>query len=158
MALTVDHLKDDVFEYIKGVLFQYRHNTRGWKTRAIARGILKPWEPCKGIPDDLKEVSLDVVEMIVQGQGFLFMNVDRDTSSEPIDCPDEYGDPVSAAAEQAYRRGFYQGFYRCYVDGEGVDKERLEDFMFGELHEWRYRVSLSKAFYPPSLVDIPHRA
>lgn len=48
-------------------------------------------------------------------------------------------------AEKAYRRGFYQGF--CSVAHQKKMSRIIPNL--DKLHQWRYRSSLKKAYFPP---------
>lgn len=61
------------------------------------------------------------------------------------------------SSEQAYRRGYYQGFYEavsCIRDGISISK--AEHHLYGVLYRWRYVASLRKTICPPEL-DIHKR-
>jgi hypothetical protein len=41
--------------------------------------------------------------------------------------------------ENAYRRGFYQGFHECFVAvKQGKTIKRMEKHLFEKLHNWRF--------------------
>lgn len=53
------------------------------------------------------------------------------------------------AVEQAYRRGYVQGFLECArLAGQGEPPDALERFGYGALWRWRY-VTLMRPKLPP---------
>ena len=81
------------------------------------------------------------------------MNMSRTTSSMDNyipDCPQHDGHDVTA--EQAYRRGYYQGYHHCLEDvSKGHMLKRYYDFLFGRLYKWRYGRNCNKWIQPPEL-------
>jgi hypothetical protein len=66
-----------------------------------------------------------------------------------IDTLDEAG---KAAAENAYRRGYFQGFCQAMMEMDnriiGISDE-LRDFVCGPLYDWRFHKHNGKLEYPP---------
>jgi hypothetical protein len=54
--------------------------------------------------------------------------------------------------ENAYRRGFFQGWYQCLETMKDAASEcTLERFLYGPLYRWRYSKHGGKLTIPPEL-------
>lgn len=55
-----------------------------------------------------------------------------------------------AIAEQAYRRGYFQGYFSGMEDSCSFSAVRVRNHL-SRLHRWRYRVKKNKSIFPPVL-------
>jgi hypothetical protein len=61
---------------------------------------------------------------------------------------DDMDDDTRLIVENAYRRGYCQGFYAA-IDAPNSSKPSLDEFYSDELHRWRYEVHNGQFTEPP---------
>lgn len=62
-----------------------------------------------------------------------------------------HADEHTSIAEQAYRRGYYQGYFTALEDLTRKTKAQCEKHLYGKLYKWRYHKTKSKWIEPPEL-------
>jgi hypothetical protein len=82
------------------------------------------------------------------------MLVDREKIGMDKGSTDLPADEHTELAEQAYRRGYYQGYWYGMQDLKRYGYEKVLQFFIGLLNDWRRTETLTKTIFPPRMDEL----